>query len=303
MPTNPNEEAGVPFDFRRQEPVTKAQIDVICALHGRFVETLSSSLTFYLRSTVSGVLTRIDQVPFSDFVRGLPSPACVVNLTMQPYQGCALLEISHSLLEPVLDHVLGGNGTIKTNLNREITEVEATMLDTFFGIIAQGLTDAWRATAAVEFAVEGIERRPHLSDRIPQDEVVVAVRMELQVAGAGGMVNLAIPSGILQALGHRIDRQREVPRQGSEGMEEIAGRIAAHLSRRLHMDVELAILGASVNVADLVTMKAGDVLDLGVPDNGKATVLVNGYATFQGELVAVGDKRSVLVESVIRTNH
>jgi flagellar motor switch protein FliM len=292
--------ASVPFDFRRQERVTKPQIDFIRSLHETFVETFISSLTFYLRSNVSGSLVKVEQMPFGDFAQALPSPTCVVYLTMQPYQGCVLVEISHSLLGPILDQVLGGNGTIRTELNREITKVEEAMLETCFGILAQDLTETWRALAGGEFVVEGLERKPNFSNRIPREEAVMAIRIELQVAGAAGVMNVVIPSSMLQILGQRVDQQKQVLNPGSAEMEQ---RIASRLCAQLHMDVELTILGAGVKVADLLAMRAGDVLDLGVPCTEEATVLINGCAKFNGELVAVDNKRSVLIRLTIRSDH
>jgi len=48
-----------------------------------------------------------------------------------------------------------------------------------------------------------------------------------------------------------------------------------------------------------MVMKPGDVLDLGINCDGKAEVLVNGRAKFKGDLVAVDDKRCIVVESAI----
>jgi flagellar motor switch protein FliM len=283
-----------PFDFRRLDRIPKSQLSVIHFLHEAFVRTLISSLSVYLRSFVSGSLVSVEQQPFADFVDALQSPTCIVYLTMQPYEGHSLVEINHSLLAPILDHVLGGNGKIKTELNREITDVEEAMLESFFRIIAHDLIEAWRALVSINFAVDSLERKPQLSKRIARNEAVVAISIELHVSDTVGMINLAIPSITLKMMSQRFDQQWSVRKLGSREIEE---KIANRLSSRLQMDVELALLGASLNLSDLLAMKPGDVLDLGVPSDGKATVVVNGCAKFKGDLVAVDDKRSLLVES------
>jgi flagellar motor switch protein FliM len=290
---NPEMEV-VPFDFRRLDRIPKSQLSVIHFLHEAFVRTLISSLSVYLRSYVSGNLVSVEQLPFAAFVDALQSPTCIVYLTMQPYEGHSLVEINHSLLAPILEYVLGGNGKIKTELNREITDVEETMLESFFKIIADDLVEAWRALVQINFAVDSLERKPQLSKRIARNEAVVAISIELHVGDTVGMINLAIPSITLKMMSQRFDQQWSVRKSGSNEMEAM---IARRLSSRLQMDVELALLGASLNLSDLLAMKPGDVLDLGVACDGKATVLVNGCAKFKGDLVAVDDKRSLLVES------
>ena len=289
-----------PFDFRRLDRIPKSQLNAVHFLHEAFVRTLTSSLSVYLRSYVSGNLISVEQLPFADFVDGLQSPTCIVYLTMQPYEGQSLVEINHSLLAPILDYVLGGNGKIKTDLNREITDVEETMLETFFKIIVHELVEAWRAVVQINFAVDSLERKTQLSKRIARNEAVVAISIELNVGETVGMINLAIPSITLKMMSQRFDQQWSVRKPGSPEME---GMIVRRLSGRLHLDVELALLGASLDLSDLLAMKPGDVLDLGVPCDGKATVLVNGCAKFKGDLVAVDDKRSLQVESTsVRTD-
>jgi len=283
-----------PFDFRHLDRIPKSQLGVIHFLHEAFVRTLTSSLSVYLRSYVSGSLVTVEQLPFGDFVDALPSPTCIVYLTMQPYEGNSLVEINHSILAPILDYVLGGNGKIRTDLNREITDVEETMLDSFFRIVAHELVEAWRALVQINFAVDSLERKPQLSKRIARNEAVVAISIELHVGESVGMIKLAIPSITLKMMSQRFEQEWSVRKPGSREME---GTIARRLSSTLQMNVELALLGASLNLSDLLAMKPGDVLDLGVACDGKATALVNGCAKFRGDLVAVDDKRSLVVES------
>jgi flagellar motor switch protein FliM len=52
---SPTVDAGAaPFDFRRLDRIPKSQVSAIHFLHEAFVRSLSSSLTVYLRSYVSG---------------------------------------------------------------------------------------------------------------------------------------------------------------------------------------------------------------------------------------------------------
>lgn len=290
----PTETEATPFDFRRLDRIPKSQVSVVHFLHEAFVRTLASSLSVYLRSYVSGNLISVEQLPFADFVDALQSPTCTVYLTMQPYEGHCLVEINNSLLAPILDSVLGGNGKIKIELNREITDVEETMLETFFKIIAHDLVEAWRTVVQIDFAVDALERKPQLSKRIARNEAVVAISIELNIGETVGMINLAIPSITLKMMSQRFDQQWSVRKSVSP---EIEGMIARRMSDQLHVNTELALLGATLTLSDLMAMKPGDVLELGIPFDGKATVRVNGYTAFKGDLVAVDETRSLVVES------
>jgi flagellar motor switch protein FliM len=283
-----------PFDFRRLDRIPKSQLSVIHFLHEAFVKNLASSLSLYLRSYVSGNLISVEQMPFADFVDSLPSPNCIVYLTMQPYDGHALVEINHSLLAPILDHVLGGNGKIKTDLDREITDVEEDMLEGLFRIISNDLVEAWKVLVPIKFSVDSLERKPQLSKRIARNEAVVTIAMEIRVGEAAGMINLVIPSITLKMMHEKFDQRWTIRKSETREMEDL---IARGLSDKLQFEVDLALLGATVSLKDLLELKVGNLIDLGLNYNGKATVLVNGVPKFTGDLTAVGRKRGLVIDS------
>jgi flagellar motor switch protein FliM len=290
-------DGAVPFDFRRLDRIPKTQLSIIHFLHETFVRTLSASLSVYLRSYVSGDLISVEQLPYGDFAENLSSPTCIACLSMQPYDGCSLVEVNQALLATILDHVLGGNGKIRATLDREVTDIEQDMLEGFYRIIAHDLSEAWKPIAPLRFAVDSLETTPQLSKRIARNEAVVAVAMELRISDNAGVVNLAIPSITLKAMRQRFDQQWTSQKVGNQ---LTAMAIRKKLARELNLTVECALPGASLSVRDLLKLEAGDVLDLGLPVDSAMTALVNGQPHFQGEMVANGQKTALVVRSVNR---
>jgi flagellar motor switch protein FliM len=289
------ENACVPFDFRRLDRIPNSQLSVIHFLHETFVRSLSASLSLYLRCYVSGALITVEQLPFGDFAETLASPTCIAYLSMQPYDGYSLIEVNQALLAPILDYVLGGNGKLRTALDREITDIEQDMLGGFLRIIAHDLAEAWKPIASIQFAVDSLETTPQLSKRIATNETVVAVTLELRIGDDAGVINLAIPSITLKAMRHRFDQQWTSHRtQGSQTQAAIRRKIA----RELDLDVDCALLGASMRLRDLLSMQPGQVLDLGISGDSGLTALVNGCPHFRGEMVRSGSKVSMAVRSV-----
>ncbi|MGO9894291.1 MAG: flagellar motor switch protein FliM [Bryobacteraceae bacterium] len=287
--------AAVPFDFRRLDGIPKEQLSVIHFLHETFVRTLSTSLSVYLRSYVSGDLISVEQLPYGDFAENLTSPTCIACLSMQPYDGCSLVEVNQSLLATILDHVLGGNGKMRPTPDREITDIEQDMLEGFYRIIAHDLSEAWKPIAPLRFAVDSLDTTPQLSQRIARNEAVVAVAMELRIGDNAGVMNLAIPSVALKAMRQRFDQQGASQKAGSQ---LTAMAIQKKLARDLMLKVECELSGASIRVGDLLSLESGDVLDLGMPVDSAMTALVNGQPHFQGEIVANGPRTAMVVRSV-----
>jgi flagellar motor switch protein FliM len=279
----------VPFDFRRLDRIPKSRVSAIHSLHEAFVRSVSSSLTVYLRSFVSGSLISVEQLPYSDFMETLPTPTCLVYLSMDPYQGHALIEVNPTLIGPILDLVLGGKVT--TELGREITEVEKLLMEGFFQVVTHDLREIWKPVAAINFAASGIETSPQLSGRFVPNEAVVAVAMELRIGENIGMMNLAIPSITLKTVGQRFDQQWTSHRSDNP-TTELA--IKRKLARELNVTLECVYSRNTILMKDLLSLSVGKILTLGPAFDETWDILVNGTPKFRGA-VCVSPKNQLTV--------
>jgi flagellar motor switch protein FliM len=283
----------VPFDFRRLDRIPKSQISSIHFLHEVFVKNLCSSLTLYLRTFVSGSLISVEQMPYADFSEALPTPTCLVYMSMDPYEGYAIMEASPPLIAPILDLVLGGSGKTETELNREITEVEKPLLEGFFQILSHDLRETWKPVAALSLTSHAIETSPQPSGRFVPSEAVVAVAMELHIGERIGMLNLAIPSITLKTMGQRFDQQW-TNRRPENPATELA--IKRKLARDLQVTLECEYSGDTIAMRDLLSLSADDVLVLPGFDE-TVDVLVNGIPKFRGGMrVSQKNRRAVALE-------
>ena len=290
----PTEAGAVPFDFRRLDRIPKSQVSAIHFLHEAFVRSLSSSLTVYLRSFVSGSLISVEQLPYSDFAEAMPTPTCLVYLKMDPYEGHALIEISPTLIAPILDLVLGGRGKSTTELDREITEVEKNLLEGFFQIVTHDLRETWKPVVAVGFYTSSIETSAQLSGRFVPTEAVVAIAMELRIGESVGMVNLAIPSITLKTMGQKFDGQWTSHRAENPATELA---IKRKLKRELQVTLECEYSLSTIGMKDLLNLSTGSLFLLGPAFDEAVDVMVNGVPKFRGVLgVSQRNRRTVTLE-------
>ena len=283
----------VPFDFRHSNRLPNSQLSLIHVLHESFIRTLTSSLSLTLRSFVSGSVLSVDQLSYGEFSARMQPPTCIVFLSMLPYEGYAAVEMNHALVAPILDYVLGGNGKIDSELDRELTDIEKGMLEGFFRIIPHDLTEAWRPIASIGFTFDCVETEPLLSNRIARNEAVVVIAMELRIGDKVGKVNLAIPSITLKMLRHKFDQQSTMKRSVSPETESA---IKQKVSSALKVDVEWALVGARIRLSDLLNLKSGDLVDLGIEFDGRASMLINGVPKFRGEVIVEGSRHALVIE-------
>ena len=286
-----------PYDFRRPDRIAKDQLRAIHILHENFARSLASSLSAYLRAYVVVNLVSVEQLSFLEFSQGLPSPSCLVSLGMKPYEGNAVLEINPGLVFPIIEMLLGGGSRSLLKINREITEIEQSVLDGLFRITLLDLKTAWHAVTPMEFTIEAHETEPQLLRILAPNEAVVAVSMEVRIGDNTGMMNIGIPSIVVKMLRNKFDQQWSVRK--SQSTEQEQARIL-HLIRTSLMSLDGRLRGPTLRVEDLMDLREDDVLAFDFGVNRLLDLTINGAHKFLGRIVTAGNKRGFQIEEAIK---
>jgi flagellar motor switch protein FliM len=282
------------YDFRRPDRIAREQLRSIHQLHDNFARNLASSLSGYLRAYVVVNLVSVEQLSFAEFTQCLPSPTVLISLGMKPFDNSAVLEINPSLVFPLLEMLLGGNGKGAAP-SRETTEIEQSILDTLFRIIVQDLTQAWQPVANIGFTVDARETEPQLLQILAPNEAVVSVGFEMRVGDHTGLMNIGLPSIMIKMLRHRFDQQWSVRKDSTEAEHARVLKLLKPTGMRLDARLE----GPALLVEDLMTIEPGHVLNFDYPVTKPLQLEVNGRAKFEGRLVASGNKKAFQVDSRI----
>jgi flagellar motor switch protein FliM len=288
--------AAQPYDFRRPDRIAKDQLRAIHLLHENFARNLASSLSAYLRAYVAVNLVSVEQVSFVEFTQILPSPTSLIALGLKPYDGSAVLEINPSLVFPILEMLLGGSGTMGTKIEREVTEIEQSILDSMLRIILNDLRTAWSAVAAIGFSIEAHETEPQLLQFLAPSEAVVAISMEVRIGDSSGMMNIGIPSIVVKMLRQKFDQQWSVRK--TQATEDEHARML-RLIRPAIVRLDARLEGPRLGVKALLDLQEGDVLALDYPIDRRIDFAVNGRLKYQGEVVMTGRKRAFQIQEFV----
>lgn len=294
-PLSDSETHPVPFDFRRPDRIAKSQVQAIRMLHESFVRNLGSSLSAYLRSYLTVNLISVEQLAYGEFLEGLSAPTYLVSLSLRPYDGSALIEMSPSLTFPIIEIILGGKGHAGGNLKREVTEIEQSLLETLFRIILNDLKEAWKAVTPIDFKFQAVATEPQMLQILAPNEAVVSVSIEIRIGEISGTLNLAIPSINIKMIGSKFDQQWSLRKTEPTEAEQ---RRASTLIRDAEVRLEARLEGPKLRVRDLLDLKTGDLLELDYRLDRLLDCDINGTAKFQGRVVNSNQKKAFLIESM-----
>jgi flagellar motor switch protein FliM len=281
-----------PFDFRRPDRIAKSQLRAIHQLHDNFVRNLVSSLSAYLRSYVIVNLVSVEQLSYSEFLECLPSPTCIASLGLRPYDGNAVLELNSSLIFPILEILLGGDGKLQFSAQREITEIEQVLLDGLFRLILRDLREAWKFVTQIDFSIENVETEPQFLQILAPTEAVVAVAIEIRIGDSVGMMNIAMPSIIIKMMRQKFDQQWSLRKSASTDQEQ--GRVL-DLIRTSRLQSEVLLAGPRLLLRDLMNLEEGDVLSFEFPTSRPLDLMLNGEKKYWGKMVDAGRRATFQV--------
>ena len=283
-----------PYDFRRPDRIAKDQLRAIHLLHENFARSLASSLSAYLRAYVMVNLVSVEQISFLEFTQCLPSPSCIVSMGMRPFDSSAVIEMNPTIVYPVLEMLLGGSGKTRLKMDREITEIEQSLLDGVLRIVLHDLVEAWAPITAIQFRLEKHETEPQLLQILSPSEAVVAIGIEIRIGEMAGMMNVGIPSIIIKMLRQKFDMQWSVRK--AEATEEDRER-ALRLILPAAIKFDARLHGPTMSVEEMLQLKPDDVLAFDYPIDRPVDLLANGRLLARGSVVDTGRKRGFVMQT------
>lgn len=286
------------FDFRRPDRIAKSQVQAIRMLHESFVRNLASSLSAYLRSYLTVNLVSVEQLSYGEFLEELPAPTYIVSLSLKPYDGSALMELSPSIIFPIIEIILGGKGRAGANLKREVTEIEQNLLETLFRIILNDLKEAWKSVTLIDFKLQASATEPQRLQILAPNEAVVSVGIEIRIGDISGTLNLAIPSINIKMIGSKFDQQWSLRKTEPTEAEQ---RRASFLIRNSETRLDARLRGPKLRVRDLLDLKAGDLLQFDHRLDQLLDCDINGKAKFRGRVVNSNQKKAFLIDAMPET--
>jgi flagellar motor switch protein FliM len=284
------------FDFRRPDRIAKSQIRAIHLLHENFVRSAVSSLSAYLRTYLSMSLVSVEQLSYSQFLERLPTTTCMACLGLKPYEGSAILEINPTLVFPILEILLGGAGKVAVEIQREVTEIEQTLMDGLFRIIVNDLTEAWKSITLINFTIQSVNTEPQFLQIMAPNEAILAVTIEIRIGDSIGCMNIAMPSLMIKMMRQKFDHQRSTRK--SEPTSEEQARVL-DLIRPSRIEIDARLLDQQICAKDLLALRRGDVLAFDIPMEAPADLILNGKRFFRGNIVSAGNKRAFSLNGTI----
>jgi flagellar motor switch protein FliM len=279
-------------DFRRPRPLVEPQIQALDTIHCRFARSLSAALSVLVRSRVHVDLVSVNQRSYFDFIRSLANPTSLHVVYAQPQQAPLVLEIGLSVLFPMIERVLGGNGDGLRQPSRPLTRIEQRLAGRIVERILGLLTETWDQGPELRLDLAESEHNPLLMQIVGPSEPTLVLAFEITTGFQSGPLHLALPLKPLDLLISRLIRAAGAGKTPAGGNSYERARLLRRLgSSPITLTAELPSI--PIRMQDLLTLRPGDMIDTQIPRGSEAIIRLEGQRLFRG-VPTQDDERSVV---------
>ncbi|WP_258110254.1 flagellar motor switch protein FliM [Alicyclobacillus sp. SP_1] len=282
------------YDFRRAMRFSKDHIRIISRIHEHFARLMTTYLSGQLRSVVQIQVESVDQVPYEEFVRSVPMLTVIELVAFSPFSGQIVMEVNPQIIFAMLDRMMGG--TIRGPYReRELTEIEESLLRPFFEQTEVFFKDAWHNVVDLQPQFLSIESNPQFLQLSTPNETVLVITLSARVGSTTGLINLCIPHVTLEPIMPNLTTQYFMDGVKTKSEHQVeGGKLSSHV-KDLVAQISVTLGETELSVQDVLDLQIGDVIPLQQRIAETVTVAVDDIPTFVGRVGRRKDKMAVRI--------
>src|SRR5579862_4760343 len=284
-------------NFRQSARISKEQLRSVSQLHELFARNLTHSLGAYLRLAFEVNLVSAEQLNYGEFLQRIPEVTYLVSMTLRPMGVSAAIEIDLPLAFPIIDVLLGGPGRAEPAV-REITEIEEQILESVVKIIGRELESTWVPVLEVQLAFDSRLRQADISRLMPPNEKILSLSFEIRMPESRGMLNVALPAAVANALLRKLTQQASYRKQ--RGTTDSTSQMLKRLDHCI-FPIQLVLPDQRVRASKILALEQGDILRLSYSLGDAANLLVSGKELFRARPVRAGGRRAAQVSERVHS--
>lgn len=286
------------YNLATQERIVRGRMATMEIINERFARLLRVELFNFLRRTVEVSVGPVRIIKYTDFIRNLVVPTNLNLIHMNPLRGTGVMVLDPTLVFLVVDNMFGGDGRFHTRVEgRDFTQTEQRIIQRILTLMFDSYAKAWAPVYPVEFEYLRSEMNTQFANIATPNEVVVAITFNIELGPNSGEMHFCVPYSMVEPIkdlltsplqGENLGGDKRWVKMMTQQIQAAEVEIVANLAKR------------RMTVADLLELKAGDVLPISISDTiegqiDNIPVMECRYGVFNGQY-------ALKVEKLIRAD-
>jgi flagellar motor switch protein FliM len=282
----------VPYNFASAGQISTEQLRAISTLNDLFARNLTHNLAAWLRTRLQVNLVSAEQVQFNEFVLHIPEINYVASIRLEPLGALSVLQLEMSLVPPIIDLLLGGEG--QDGPLRELTDIEEAILASVVEIVCRELTVAWQQVG-LSFNFERRQMQTQVARIMPVTEKTLCLSFEIRMPHSSGLLNLAFPAVVANTILRRLTSDWGGQRRHAE---ETRARMEAAV-RKVSLGSTLQLPTVCLAASQLQNLEPNTILHLNLTSDTLPELRVGGEPLFRAQAIRKGAHRAACIAEPI----
>ena len=280
------------YDLANQDRIVRGRMPTLEVINERFARLWRVSLFNFLRRSAEISVGPVRLLKYSEFIRNLIVPSNINMVQIKPLRGTALFIFDPRLIFAVVDNYFGGDGRFHARIEgREFTPLEQRIIRRLLDLVFKDFKTAW--TPVIDLAPEltRSEVNPQFVNIATPTEVVITTGFDVELESGSGTFHICIPYGMVEPIRDQLTAGTTADRS------EVDHRWVQSLQQEMQeaeVELEVQLLQTTLTLRQLMTMRAGDVIPVTLPDSVVARV--DGIPVFKARHGTTNGKHAVQVE-------
>lgn len=287
------------YDFKRALRFSKDQMRGLNRIHDNYARMLTTYLSAQLRTFVKIEVASVEQLPYEEFIRSIPTTTILNVFHMPPFEGRFVMEVNPKITFGIIDRLMGGIGVEAETKSRSLTEIEVIILERIFKRALDFFRDAWKGIAEVKPQLEMLETNPQFMQIVSPNETVAVISLDTNIGETSGMINLCLPHVALEDVLLKLTAHHwlSTQKKTDNPVEQEAVKQKIRWAR-LPLTVELG--HCQITLKDLMELTPGDVIPLDQRADTPLVVKLGNRPKFLARAGTVKGKIAVQIQEPIK---
>lgn len=275
-----------PCNFHDTGQMSGQHARFMTSLYEAYARSASYSMAAYLRAQFEMVLASVEQVPLRDFLAGFQEAGFAASLALEPGGSVVVLQVDTALVFPIIDILLGGFGKPSADA-RELTEIDREIMEGVAQILGRQMETTWQPLGA-KVRLDRQQKAAQIQNVYSANEKLTILTFEARLNETTGAIILCLPASLASAMLRGVSSAPQArPKTDSGVRSSLRARIL-----ECRFDSTVGISGLKVGLRDLVGLRPGTVLNLRMPVQSPAALILGGRECFEAVPVRSGNQRA-----------
>lgn len=282
--------------------VSYERLPMLEIVFDRLVRLMTTSLRNFTSDNVEVSLDRITSVRFADYLNSIPLPCVLTVFKAEEWENFGLFTVDSSLIYSMIDVLLGGRrGQTSLRIEgRPYTTIETNLVKRLVEVVLADAEQAFRPLSPVTFTIDRLETNPRFAAISRPANAAILVRLRVDMEDRGGNVELLLPYATIEPIRNVLLQMFMGEKFGRDPIWE--GHLATEIAQA-EMYVDAVLYEAELPLKQLMTLKVGDTLPLGIRPDALVSVRCGDVTLSEGRMGRVGDHVAIRVSKPLQKPH